>query len=148
MLNSCSAVSREHFWLIPDSLSPSGRGIEVSPRPRSKWCHKEQRRGMSTTAPGSQLSVGKINPGTALSFEARCFQGLDCTMKIHPRPLNPNKLFTGRTACKALKNPSSCLHRADLWVTHCLQSWGLKPVPVHFPSSPGSFAGGKTSSLP
>lgn len=137
MLNSCRAVSREHFWLVPDNLSPNGRGIEVSPRPRSMWCHKEQRRGMSTT--GSQLSVGRINPATALSFEARCFQDLDCTMEIHPGFLNPNKLFTGSTAWKAPKPLLLCLHRADLGVTHCLQSWGPKPVPVHFPSSPGSL---------
>lgn len=105
VLDSCSAVGGEQFWLVTDSLSPDGSGAGVSSKPRSMWCHKEQSRGMrmSTRSP----IVWRVKkPCDSCILWSKVFRGVGYTIESHPGLLNPKMLFIERTDCKALIKPS------------------------------------------
>lgn len=141
-LGSCSAVRGEQFWLVTDNLCPDGSRAEVWPKPRSMRCHKEHSRGMRIASMRSTIIWTVKKPCDSSVLWSNVFQCVGYTMESHPGLLNPNMLFIERTAYKALIKPQT------RFMGHCLESSDLKPVLIHCPSCPDSYAGGRTSSSP
>lgn len=124
VLDSCSAVGREQFWLVTDSLSPDGSGAGVSPKPRSMRCHKDRSRGM-------RITEYHVPP---------CLEGEEAPWQLHPleQGFSGCWLYYGKppwaskpkcvvrwedSLSSSYKAFLPYLHRPDSWVT----AWRAQP---------------------
>lgn len=118
----------EQFWLVTDSLSPDACWADISPKPQSMQCHKEQSRSMKITV--YQLPhclEGKEALGQLHLLE-QGISGAGFTMESHSGLLNSGMFFTERTFSKALIIPQT------RFMGHCLKNSSLEPVSIRSPS--------------